>query len=58
MRWAGFCSSVTHRDILFVKEKLYCRTCQRSKASELGVGRNSVRLLKYCLGLMTDQLAV
>jgi hypothetical protein len=58
MRWAGFRSSFTLRHILSVKEKLCCSPCQRSKASELGAGSNSVRLFKYCLGLMTDHLAV
>jgi len=58
MRWAGFCSSVTFRCIPYVKEKLYCSTCQRSKASGPGAGSSSVRLFKYCLGLRTNHLAL
>jgi len=54
MRWAGVYSSLTFRHILYVKEKLYCSTCQRSKASEAGVVSGSVRLFKYCLGLKDE----
>jgi len=54
MRWAGFCSSVTFRRNPYVKEKLYCSTCRRSKASRPGAGSSSVTLFKYCLGLITN----